>query len=87
MVDISSLLNPMSSTTFPQWLLVVLLVWTGVWKGIALWKSAQKKRIIWFIAFLVINTLGILEILYIFLISRITDSSQQKLLAKKTRGK
>ena len=44
-------------------------LWTLPWKGYALWKSARKNQQWWFIALLVINTLGILEILYIFYFS------------------
>ncbi len=46
------------------------IVWSLVWKGIALWKAANKKDKWWFIALLVINTLGILEIAYIFYFSK-----------------
>jgi hypothetical protein len=45
--------------------IVIALVWSLVWKGFALWQSARNHQKIWFIAFLVINTLGILEILYL----------------------
>lgn len=48
----------------------ILIVWSTVWKGIALWKSAGLKHKWWFIALLVINTVGILEILYIYVFSR-----------------
>lgn len=41
------------------------VVWSLIWKGLALWKSAEKKQKIWFIAILVINTLGLLEIIYL----------------------
>jgi hypothetical protein len=36
------------------------------WKGLALWKAAGLKQKNWFIALLVISSLGILEILYLF---------------------
>ena len=52
----------------PVFLLVLVLVviWSAIWKGIALWKSARNNHLAWFIVLLVVNTLGILEILYIF---------------------
>ena len=53
-----------------QILLGVLAVWTIPWKGVALWKSATQKEKWWFIILLVINTIGILEILYIFVFSK-----------------
>jgi len=49
--------------------IVVVAIWTLPWKGVALWKAAKRKEMWWFIALLVINTVGILEILYIFIFS------------------
>jgi hypothetical protein len=51
-------------------LVALVLVWSLVWKGLALWRSAQLSQKYWFIALLIINTLGILEIIYLFIISR-----------------
>jgi hypothetical protein len=45
---------------------IVLFIWSMLWRGIALWKAAQFKQKNWFIALLIINTAGILEILYLF---------------------
>jgi hypothetical protein len=50
--------------------LSIIGIWSLVWKGLALWKSAGKQQPIWFIALLIINTAGVLEILYIFIFSR-----------------
>ncbi len=44
----------------------VAILWTLPWKGWALWRSARRNEQKWFIALLLINTLGLLEILYIF---------------------
>ena len=49
----------------PAWLLVIALIWIAIWKGIALWKAARGSQKIWFIVLLVVNTLGLLEILYL----------------------
>ena len=51
-------------------ILIVLFVWTIPWKGFALWKSARRGENIWFIILLIVNTLSILEILYIFVFSQ-----------------
>ncbi len=48
-------------------ILIILAVWDGVWKLIALWKSAGKKQLGWFICIAVFNTLGILPIIYLLL--------------------
>ena len=52
------------------WLIVAAIVWTLIWKGLALWRSAELRQRWWFVALLVINTLGILEIVYLFLVTR-----------------
>jgi methionyl-tRNA synthetase len=46
------------------------IVWSTVWKGIALWRAGRNAHLGWFIALFIINTLGILEIIYIFAFSR-----------------
>ena len=43
-----------------------LLVWSIAWKGLALWRASKNDQKNWFIAILVINTIGILEIVYLF---------------------
>jgi methionyl-tRNA synthetase len=50
--------------------LILLILWAIPWKGWALWKSARLNDKGWFIVLLVINTLAILEILYIFIVSK-----------------
>ena len=52
------------------WLVALLALWVLPWKGVALWKAARREEKWWFIALLVLNTLAILEILYIFVFSR-----------------
>lgn len=52
------------------WLIVILLIWSIFWKGLALWRSARREDKVWFVLLLIINTAGILEILYYFYFSR-----------------
>lgn len=49
---------------------LVVIVWSLFWKGMALWKAAQRGSMVWFIVLLIVNTLGILEILYLYVFSR-----------------
>ena len=49
---------------------LALIVWSLVWKGMALWKAAHHEHKWWFIALLLINTAGILDILYIYVFSK-----------------
>ncbi len=50
-------------------LFFVFLAWTIYWKGMALWKAARRNDQKWFIAILVLNTVGILDILYLYVFS------------------
>jgi len=46
-------------------LMVVLAIWDLCWKLVALWKSARNGHVAWFVCLGIINTLGILPIIYI----------------------
>lgn len=50
---------------FAPWVLGVAAVWTIVWKASALWYAARAGQKAWFIILVVVNTLGILEIVYL----------------------
>lgn len=63
--------------------LLLILIWSFVWKGFALWKAAQNNQKWWFIVFLLINTAGILEILYLFVFSP-NKFSLKKIFKKKS---
>lgn len=45
--------------------LLVLIIWELIWKGIGLWKAGRNNQLGWFLAMLIINTAGLLEIAYI----------------------
>lgn len=49
----------------PSVLLIVLAIWSFFWKGVALWRAAQGKQKYWFIAMLPLNTVGLLELVYL----------------------
>ena len=46
------------------------LYWSILWKGLVFWRSAKQNQKYWFIIFMFINTLGILEIVYLFYFSK-----------------
>lgn len=50
--------------------IVLVALWTIPWKGYALWIAAKNSHRWWFIALLIINTLAILDIIYIFAVGR-----------------
>jgi len=51
-------------------LIALAMMWALVWKGFALWRSAELRQRYWFIAILVVNTFGVLEIIYLFLVAK-----------------
>ena len=53
-----------------SWMLFIIMLWTLPWKGLALWKAAQRNDQKWFIVLLLLNTLAILDILYIYKFSK-----------------
>jgi len=59
---------------------VLILLWVSIWKAIALWKAAGKRQLVWFIILLVVNTLGILEILYLFWLNRYPLDKDNRIL-------
>jgi uncharacterized membrane protein YfhO len=46
-------------------LVLVLLFVVLLLKGLALWRSARKGQSVWFWVFIFVNTVGILEIIYL----------------------
>jgi len=48
----------------------IMILWSLAWKGVALWKAARNNDKYWYVALLVINTVGILEIVYIFFFAK-----------------
>lgn len=45
--------------------LILIAIWDGVWKLVALWKSARNDQLAWYVCLAIFNTAGILPILYI----------------------
>ena len=50
-------------------LIVVLALWSLAWKGFALWRAAEMRSKPWFVVMLLVNTAGILEIIYLFAVA------------------
>lgn len=46
-------------------LVVILMLSDLILKGVALFKSAQRDQKVWFVALLLVNSLGILPIIYL----------------------
>lgn len=52
------------------WIVILAVIWTLPWKAVAIWKAARNGHMIWFAVLLVVNTLAIMEIIYIFVFSK-----------------
>jgi len=72
------LLEIFSFLGIPSWLGAILLIWTLIWKAIALWKSARNNHLAWFVILFLVNFFGILLILYIFVFSKKQKKPKRK---------
>ncbi|MBI2042100.1 MAG: hypothetical protein HYT20_03755 [Candidatus Nealsonbacteria bacterium] len=57
-------------------ILILIFIWSLPWKGVALWKAARNGHKKWFIALALVNTLAIMEIVYIFYFSKPKQKQQ-----------
>ena len=55
--------------------LIIVALWSLFWKGLALWHAGRRGEAGWFVAILLINTLGILEIIYLFGCAKLTRAA------------
>ena len=55
--------------------IVILVIWEIIWKGLALWRAAQLEQKGWYIAILILNTVGILPIIYLIVSKKPSDRS------------
>jgi methionyl-tRNA synthetase len=62
---------PQSQFFAPTQMVWALVAWSLFWKGLALWRAARNQHKYWFIALLVINTAGVLEILYLIFVDKV----------------
>jgi hypothetical protein len=59
-------------------IILVVSVWSSIWKAFALWKAAKKHHMAWYIVMFIVSIVGILEILYIFWFSKIGKDKTKK---------
>jgi methionyl-tRNA synthetase len=59
-----------------QILFIVLMIWSMVWKGLALWRAAKRDDKVWYIIFLVVNLVGIPEIIYLLVTNKKKEASK-----------
>ncbi|MEI6511619.1 MAG: DUF5652 family protein [Candidatus Uhrbacteria bacterium] len=51
--------------------LLLVVLWSIFWKGLALWHAAKRNEAGWFVAILLVNTVGILEMIYLFGVAKV----------------
>lgn len=59
-----------SLNQIPSSIIFVIYAWSILWKAVALWKAAKLEQRNWFVGILVLNTLGILEIAFLFFFAK-----------------
>lgn len=63
--------------TFPTWfwfVIIPLAIWTIFWKSLALWHAARRGSVIWFMLLMLVNTAGILEIIFLIVAGKLNAS-------------
>lgn len=50
--------------------LAPLILWTLLWKALALWKAGRNKQPGWFITLFLMQTIGVLDLVYILFFQR-----------------
>lgn len=47
-------------------IIVILTIWSVLWKCYSVWHAAKNGHKKWFIALVILNTIGILDMIYVF---------------------
>jgi len=50
--------------------IILLAIWDGTWKVIAMWKSARNGQLAWYVCLAIFNTAGILPIVYLLVFQK-----------------
>jgi len=54
-----------ANTYLAQILLLAIVFFDLIFRGVALWRSARKSQKVWFLFLLIVNSAGILPIIYL----------------------
>lgn len=49
---------------------LLIILWSLTWKAVALWKAARIGHKSWFAVLLIVNLVGIPEMIYLFFVAR-----------------
>ena len=48
-------------------LIILVVIWDTVLKILGMWRAAQRKELLWFVLIAIINTAGILPLIYLII--------------------
>lgn len=63
--------------TWAIWTIVILGLWSAIWKALALYRAGTRHSKVWFVVLFVVNTAGILEIFYLFFFSKLAGVAKK----------
>ena len=53
-----------------QWAYILIFAWDISWRLLAMWHAARQNQKIWFVALLLINSVGLLPLIYLVFVSK-----------------
>jgi hypothetical protein len=59
-------------------IIITLAIWELIWKGIALWKTGRNNQLAWYVFILILNTAGILPIIYLLFFQKKEKKTKRK---------
>lgn len=57
-------------------ILIILMIWSTFWKGLACYEAGKRKEKLWFVILFIVNTIGILDIIYLLTRKKMKKSSK-----------
>lgn len=66
-------------------LIAIIFLWELIWKGIGLWKAGRNNQPVWFVFILILNTIGILPIIYLLFFQKRDKVAHVRTIKKKRR--
>lgn len=60
----------MHQNTAYNLIIILLAIWTIPWKIYSVWIASKNNHKLWFVALIIFNTFGILEIFYVFYVAK-----------------
>lgn len=51
-------------------IITVAAIWDSAWKGYAIWKAVRRRQYRWIPPLLIVNSVGLLPMLYVFFLAK-----------------